>query len=175
MHGTIQTPHSFHKTMQVPPTGPSLESAPQGHAPRFASTETQRFRALFPALQADEANLLPSDPKTNEALKVLGRAMEDDEAPPGDSARLSVRNLLRGYRYRLPTGQAVANLLGVDVLAPDQLRDAADSQAQADALRPEASRNARRCGTTSWPRPPTTAATAWVLSAATSSPRCSWG
>ncbi len=59
--------------------------------------------------------------------------MGQTEATP-DKARLSVRNLLRGYRYRLPTGQAVANLLGVDVLTPDELRAAAGSQAQVDAL-----------------------------------------
>jgi nucleoid-associated protein YgaU len=86
LHGTIQTPRSFQETMQVPPTGPSPESAPHGQAPRYAPTDAQRFGYLFPALQADDANLLPTDPATTEALKVLGRAMEDDEAPPGNSA-----------------------------------------------------------------------------------------
>ena len=86
LHGTIQTPRSYQETMQAPPTGPSPESAPHGQAPRFAPTDTQRFSYLFPSLQGDDANLLASDPATNEALKVLGRAMEDDEAPPGNSA-----------------------------------------------------------------------------------------
>lgn len=45
-----------------------------------------------------------------------------------------MRNLLRGYRSRLPTGQAVANLLGVDALTADELRAAAGSDTQADAL-----------------------------------------
>ena len=55
------------------------------------------------------------------------------EAPP-DKARLGVRNLLRGYRFRLPTGQAVADLLGHEVLTPAQIEAAAASDAQVAAL-----------------------------------------
>ncbi|GAA0421986.1 hypothetical protein Aca07nite_09700 [Actinoplanes capillaceus] len=53
---------------------------------------------------------------------------------PADAGRLAVRNLLRGYRLRLPTGQAVADLLGVDALSKDQIRQAAGSDAQRAAL-----------------------------------------
>ncbi|MEU4694665.1 LysM peptidoglycan-binding domain-containing protein [Actinoplanes sp. NPDC023714] len=54
---------------------------------------------------------------------------------PDLAARLAVRNLLRGYRLRLPTGQAVAQLLGVPVLTKDDVIAAAgggtSDQAQA--------------------------------------------
>jgi hypothetical protein len=36
---------------------------------------------------------------------------------------LAVRNLLRGYQLSLPTGQAVANLLGVAPLTADELKE----------------------------------------------------
>jgi hypothetical protein len=55
------------------------------------------------------------------------------EAPEG-AARLAVRNLLRGYRLRLPTGQAIARLLGFEPLKGDQLREAAASEEQFAAL-----------------------------------------
>lgn len=51
----------------------------------------------------------------------------------GLAAMLSARNLLRGYRLRMPTGQAVARHLGLPVLSPDQLR-AAVGQRQAAEL-----------------------------------------
>jgi hypothetical protein len=61
---------------------------------------------------------------------------------PGDAARLAVRNLLRGYLLRMPTGQAVAEalrqrLLGVrdvPVLTPQQIEATAGSD-QVRALR----------------------------------------
>jgi Animal haem peroxidase len=60
----------------------------------------------------------------------------------GDRARLAVRNLLRGYLLRLPTGQAVARALrdelsgirDVPVLTPDQIRSGAASADQVQAL-----------------------------------------
>jgi nucleoid-associated protein YgaU len=53
---------------------------------------------------------------------------------PPDAARLAVRNLLRGYRLRIPTGQAIAKHLGLPVLTPAELTAAAGSQGQIDAL-----------------------------------------
>ena len=55
------------------------------------------------------------------------------ETPP-DASRLAVRNLLRGYRLRLPTGQAIADLLGLEALSKDQIRSAAGNDAQRAAL-----------------------------------------
>ncbi len=60
----------------------------------------------------------------------------------GDRARLAVRNLLRGYLLRLPTGQAVARALqqklsgvrDIPVLGPNRIRNGAASQEQVGAL-----------------------------------------
>jgi hypothetical protein len=59
-----------------------------------------------------------------------------------DRARLAVRNLLRGYLLRLPTGQAVARALqqklsgvrDVPVLGPNRIRTGAASQEQVAVL-----------------------------------------
>ena len=53
-----------------------------------------------------------------------------------------MRNLLRGYLLRMPTGQAVANALGITPLTPSALEAAADDAAQAQVLR-ESGFNAR--------------------------------
>ena len=52
----------------------------------------------------------------------------------GDGARLAVRNLLRGYLLRMPTGQAVAGALGIKALTPQELEDAAADPDQVAAL-----------------------------------------
>jgi heme peroxidase len=60
----------------------------------------------------------------------------------GDRARLAVRNLLRGYLLRLPTGQAVARALrqklqgvrNIPVLTPQQITNGAQSPQQAQVL-----------------------------------------
>jgi nucleoid-associated protein YgaU len=44
---------------------------------------------------------------------------------PGMAAMLSIRNLLRGYLLRMPTGQAVADALGLPALTADELKAAA--------------------------------------------------
>ncbi|HYP30072.1 MAG TPA: heme peroxidase family protein [Blastocatellia bacterium] len=61
---------------------------------------------------------------------------------PGNGARLAVRNLLRGYLLRMPTGQAVARALrqkfsgtrDIPVLTPEQLTQGAASPEQAQVL-----------------------------------------
>jgi hypothetical protein len=50
------------------------------------------------------------------------------------SASLAVRNLLRGYLLRMPTGQAVANALGEQVLTENEIKEGAASQDQVDKL-----------------------------------------
>lgn len=57
----------------------------------------------------------------------------------GDKARLAVRNLLRGYLLRMPTGQAVAGAIQaagwpISVLTPDQILEGAASEEQAQVL-----------------------------------------
>ncbi|WP_229074594.1 LysM peptidoglycan-binding domain-containing protein [Actinoplanes sp. DH11] len=65
------------------------------------------------------------------------QTLEGEREKPDLAARLAVRNLLRGYRLRLPTGQAVAQLLGEPVLTPQQLLAATGDENgdQARALR----------------------------------------
>jgi LysM repeat protein len=55
---------------------------------------------------------------------------------PADASRLAVRNLLRGYRLRMPTGQAVARHMKLPVLTEEQLRAAAISDDQREKLEP---------------------------------------
>lgn len=61
---------------------------------------------------------------------------------PGDTARLAVRNLLRGYLLRMPTGQAVAHALqkklegrNIPVLTSKQIEKGAASKEQVRVLR----------------------------------------
>jgi hypothetical protein len=70
----------------------------------------------------------------------LSRALFDlteFNKPMPIEARLSVRNLLRGYMLRLPTGQAVASALGLKVLTPEEIEAVASSlsEAQLAAIR----------------------------------------
>ena len=61
---------------------------------------------------------------------------------PGEGAHLAVRNLLRGYLLRIPTGQAVVRALNkrfgddreIDELTSDEIRESAASQEQRQAL-----------------------------------------
>ena len=55
---------------------------------------------------------------------------------PPDAGRLAVRNLLRGYRLRMPTGQAVAKHMKLPVLTAAQLRATAISADQREKLEP---------------------------------------
>jgi len=59
---------------------------------------------------------------TNElfALPAFGKPMPNE-------ARLPVRNLLRGYLLRLPTGQAVARAMGLPVMTPREIEAVAAS------------------------------------------------
>ncbi len=61
--------------------------------------------------------------------------VQGQEEQPADAARLAVRNLLRGYGLRLPTGQALAHRMGLAPLTAQQLEAAAASPQQAQALR----------------------------------------
>ena len=54
---------------------------------------------------------------------------------PGDEARLAVRNLLRGYLLRMPTGQAVAKKLKIAPLTASEIEKAAASPAQKTILK----------------------------------------
>ena len=49
----------------------------------------------------------------------------DGQAEVGLGAMLAVRNLLRGYLLRMPTGQAVANAMGLTPMTADEIKDVA--------------------------------------------------
>jgi hypothetical protein len=53
------------------------------------------------------------------------QTLEGLREEPADAANLAVRNLLRGYALRLPTGQAVAKAMNLQPLTPAQLRKVA--------------------------------------------------
>ena len=76
------------------------------------------------------------DPKLVEPLFELPDIQGRPEA--GDKARLAVRNLLRGYLLRIPTGQAVARAVrkrwGTPVLSKRQLLRGAASDEQREVL-----------------------------------------
>jgi hypothetical protein len=73
------------------------------------------------------------DPKLVEPLFRLPNI--EGRPEPGDGARLAVRNLLRGYLLRMPTGQAVARALGEEHLSAAEIEKAAASDKQAQVLR----------------------------------------
>jgi nucleoid-associated protein YgaU len=56
------------------------------------------------------------------------------EQPAPDASRLAVRNLLRGYGLRMPTGQALATHLGFAPMTAAELEAAAASPEQAQVL-----------------------------------------
>ena len=73
------------------------------------------------------------DTKVSTGLFHLQSAQGQEETP-ADAANLAVRNLLRGYGLRMPTGQAVARHLGLTPLTATQLKAAAASTTQAGVL-----------------------------------------
>ncbi|WP_214366861.1 LysM peptidoglycan-binding domain-containing protein [Pseudonocardia sp. H11422] len=82
-------------------------------------------------------NIIGDDPAVNKARRFDTRLAAigdkalfnlqtlDGQREPELAARLAARNLLRGYRLRMPTGQAVADFLGLPVLTAQQIRAAA--------------------------------------------------
>jgi nucleoid-associated protein YgaU len=63
------------------------------------------------------------------------QTVSGEEEQPADAANLAVRNLLRGYGLRMPTGQALAARLGLAALTAAQLEAAAASERQAHVLK----------------------------------------
>ena len=78
-----------------------------------------------------------------EPLFELTNTLGEPETEGGEDAkRLAVRNLLRGYLLRMPTGQGVATALGLTAMTPAEIETAANSDEQAAILR-ESGFNAR--------------------------------
>jgi hypothetical protein len=71
-----------------------------------------------------------------EPLFELTNTLGQPETSGGvDAKHLAVRNLLRGYLLRMPTGQAVAKAFGLTPLSSKELETAADSAAQIKILK----------------------------------------
>ena len=82
-----------------------------------------------------------------EHLQTMEGEDEGEGAPQGEpqklAAKLAIRNLLRGYQLRMPTGQAVARVLqeklqgvrDIPVLTKTQIRNAAASDKQREVLK----------------------------------------
>jgi nucleoid-associated protein YgaU len=92
------------------------------HAPDIKKTNmARRFDTKLAATLFSLPNL-QGEPPSGET---------EEERDPG---RLPVRNLLRGYLLRMPTGQALAKALHLPVLTSDQLKAAAANSKQIRAL-----------------------------------------
>jgi hypothetical protein len=76
------------------------------------------------------------DTQLVEPLFELTNEVGQPETTGGEDAkRLAVRNLLRGYLLRLPTGQAVAKALGFTPMTAAEIESAAANAAQVAVLR----------------------------------------
>jgi heme peroxidase len=76
-----------------------------------------------------------AEPGLFKLQNLKGEAPKDtDPVADQDKARLALRNLLRGYLLRLPTGQAVATALGLTPLTAAEIEAAAASADQVAAL-----------------------------------------
>jgi hypothetical protein len=62
-------------------------------------------------------------------------ALPNPNAPGANALNLAQSDLLRGYLLRLPTGQAVANRLGLPVMSANEIEAAVTDIQQADLLR----------------------------------------
>jgi nucleoid-associated protein YgaU len=67
-------------------------------------------------------------------LQTVEGVTDDEGDPESDRPRLAIRNLLRGYALRMPTGQALAKRMDIRVLTPAEIKEAAASDKQADKL-----------------------------------------
>ncbi|HEX2157657.1 MAG TPA: peroxidase family protein [Actinomycetes bacterium] len=74
------------------------------------------------------------DTKLSQGLFQL-RKVDGTLEEPSEAAHLAIRNLLRGYALRLPTGQALAGRFGLPVLTQAELEAAAASERQAHVLK----------------------------------------
>jgi LysM repeat protein len=116
---------AFSGELQSPgPSGPMTDTLPDNWI-----IEWHRFTDTSDTKASNKARRI--DTKLVDALFSLPAI---DGSPQGDRGLLAVRNLLRGYRMRMPTGQAVARRLGLPPLTPNQIKLAAASDQQVQAL-----------------------------------------
>jgi nucleoid-associated protein YgaU len=67
-------------------------------------------------------------------LQTIEGVEDDQGGTNSDRANLAIRNLLRGYALRMPTGQALAKRMNLPVLTANQVKAAAASPEQAEVL-----------------------------------------
>jgi nucleoid-associated protein YgaU len=68
------------------------------------------------------------------SLQTIEGVTDDEEGRNLDRPRLAIRNLLRGYALRMPTGQALARRMQIRALTPTQIERAAASPEQVEVL-----------------------------------------
>jgi nucleoid-associated protein YgaU len=68
------------------------------------------------------------------SLQTIDGVTDDEEGKNSDRANLAIRNLLRGYALRLPTGQALATRMQLPVLTANQIKAAAADTEQVKVL-----------------------------------------
>jgi hypothetical protein len=107
---------------QLFPTGPP-PPPPEGY-PTLPENAIIEWENIIDAGGGGPQPARPLDTQLVEPLFELRNLTGGIE--PGDGARLAVRNLLRGYLLRMPTGQAVARALGRAPLTPAQIEAVAN-------------------------------------------------
>ena len=68
------------------------------------------------------------------SLQTIEGVTDDEEGSNLDRPKLAIRNLLRGYALRMPTGQAVAKRMEIRALTAGQIKAAAASSEQVKVL-----------------------------------------
>jgi hypothetical protein len=107
---------------------------------------TLRALARYPTLPEDKIiqweKFLPGRGNRNKTSRLdtrlvepLRRVLDETERPVPCETRLAVQDLKRGYMMRIPTGQAVARKLGLEVLTAQEIEEAAANAAQLAVLR----------------------------------------
>jgi hypothetical protein len=99
---------------------------PNGESPTLPDNWTIDWARFFDSVGSTTADSLnPARKIDTRIAPELGR-LPDVVGQPLQSmmAQLATRNLLRGYRFGLPTGQAVAKACGVQPLSPNVIADA---------------------------------------------------
>jgi nucleoid-associated protein YgaU len=144
-HSMVRAAYNFNLNFKLDSVPASLEllftfSALSGELGDF-DTLPENWIIEWENIVGDDPDVMNARRIDTNLAAIGGRALfnlqtlDGQQETPPDAARLAVRNLLRGYRLRLPTGQAIAGLLGVPVLTEQEILAAAGDDEQRDALR----------------------------------------
>jgi Animal haem peroxidase len=125
-HSLVRPVYKLNTTVPALPifTPTSAHDDPLAHwggfrpLPRKWQVEWRRF---FEVGQADEQNPLQLTRKIDRMLAGALLNMPAEQIPPGSINNLAKRNLTRGARLGLPSGQSVARAMGLEPLSDDEL------------------------------------------------------